>query len=104
MISDLDDDLVLHVFSMLDEAMLLLMLSLNSRFNRIASEDVLWYALLRRELGEGNLPGGLVCGDANKGVWLRRFIKWRRLDSCGCEAVHDAETDTPQATLASKLF
>ena len=53
MISDLDDDLVLHVFSMLDEALLALMLSLNKRFNRIASEDVLWYALLRKELGEG---------------------------------------------------
>lgn len=97
MISDLDDDLVLHVFGMLDEALLALMLSLNKRFHCIASEDVLWYALLRKELGEGNLPGGLICGDANKGVWLRRFVKWRRLDSCGCEAVQDAETDAPQA-------
>ena len=76
----LSDDLLLHVFSFLEPRLLSLMVSLNQRMKRLASEDILWRAVLATELGESNLPTG-----GAPGAWRRRFWQWHRLDSCVCE-------------------
>ena len=57
------------------------MLQVNRRFNKVASEDLLWHALLSSEVGQANLPRFTGA----KGSWRRRFLQWQRLDSCGCE-------------------
>jgi len=77
----LSDDLALHVFGFLEARVLWLMLQVNRRFNKVASEDLLWHALLSSEVGQANLPRFTGA----KGSWRRRFLQWQRLDSCGCE-------------------
>jgi len=75
----LSDDIALSVLAFLDVHVLWLMLQVNKRFMRLASEDMLWHALLADELGESNLPSQL----STPGGWRKRFWQWHRLDACG---------------------
>ena len=56
LISKLTDDLVMSVFSFLEPQTLECMMLLSRRFSAIALEDILWWSLLRDEVGETNLP------------------------------------------------
>jgi len=98
MITRLSDDLVLHVFSFLDATMLSRVCGLSTRYASISSEDMLWYTLLRREFGEARLPAPpkLV---VRTGEWRRRWMAWRKLESCGCEtrAVSEDRDEAPAA-------
>lgn len=76
----LSDDLVLVVFSCLDARGLWCFMHTCHYFCRIASQDVLWRALLVREVGEGNLPPARSSGS----LWRQRYWQWRRLDPCTC--------------------
>ena len=77
----LSDDLALHVFSFLEARILWVMLQVSHRFINIASEDLLWHALLSSEVGQANLPRFIGV----QGTWRKRFLQWQRLDSCDCE-------------------
>lgn len=81
-IARLSDDIALHVLSFLDVNVLWIMLQLNKRFLRLASEDILWYSILVDELGEINLPS--YASEA-PGSWRKRFWQWQRLDACAYE-------------------
>jgi len=101
-ICSLSDDLVLHVFSFLNARLLWCMVQLNKRFKKIASEDILWHALLSAEVGRSNLPakavGTPLAGRAR--TWRKRFLQWQRLEACACEEQEPSEHDgevSPQA-------
>ena len=74
------DDHLLSVFSFLDAHQLWCFLCCCRHFHRIACEDVLWRALLTKELGAEHLPGS----PPGCGGWRRRFWQWQRLESCLC--------------------
>lgn len=74
------EDHLLVVFGFLDSRMLSCALQLCRRWNKVGSEDVLWRALLCKQMGESNLPRA----PARRGGWLQRFWQWHRLDSCTC--------------------
>lgn len=78
---------MLSIFSFLDAHALWCFLCCNKHFHRIACEDVLWRALLTAELGEEHLPGW----PAGTGGWRRRFMQWRRLESCTCTPRESAD-------------
>jgi hypothetical protein len=101
LVNRLSDDLVLHVFSFLSPVMLGRVSALSKRFAAIASEDMLWYALLCHDLGETRLPTPAehVSG---RGEWRRRWLAWRRLEACGCETrnVNSELDDAPEVRLS----
>ena len=88
----LDDDLALHVFSFLDAKRLSLVMQTARRFRKIAGEDLLWRALLRRDVGEPNLPAH----DARTS-WRARWRQWQRLESCDCNEQETKSSASPQA-------
>ena len=94
-IARLSDDIALQVLSFMDVHILCCMLQSCKRFHRLASEDFLWHALLKAELGESNLPPPASAS----GSWFRRFWQWQRLDACGYEeqqAALPAEGESPK--------
>ena len=88
----LDDDLALHVFSFLDAKRLSLVMQTARRFRKIAGEDLLWRALLRRDVGEPNLPAH----DARTS-WRARWRQWQRLEWCDCNEQETKSSASPQA-------
>ena len=88
----LDDELALHVFSFLDAKRLSLAMQTARRFRKIAGEDLLWRALLRRDVGEPNLPAH----DARTS-WRARWRQWQRLESCDCNEQETKSSASPQA-------
>ena len=80
--SDMGDDLIRACFSFLNGKMLARVGQMNKRFCSIASEDVLWYEVLRKDLGE-SLPRFVRCPNVNH-LWRRRFRQWKYLDNCSC--------------------
>ena len=99
----LSDDLVLHVFSYLHPRMVCMMRAVNRRFHEIASEEVLWEELLRREIGAGNMPTAWLNDDVS---WRMRFANWRRLDSCSCKVGEgsDDDAEAPQVQSPPTAF
>ena len=96
LVSRLSDDLVLHVFLHMCPQMICIVRALNQRFRKIASEDIIWEELLRREIGDANMPQG-AC-DGCELSWRERFVTWRRLDSCSLKVGRGKdESESPQA-------
>ena len=94
------DDLVLQIFGCMDVRMLWCFLLTSRRYNRIASEDVLWRALLLAALGgdESYMP---CAPSPATGGWRRRFWQWHRLDGCSCALVPGGPPPAPTAPAAA---
>ena len=78
-LSDLNDDLIYHIFAYQDARTLWCLLQTNQRLHRIATEDGLWRALLLAQLGDASL---MPSASRLRGTWKGRFLRWQALSSC----------------------
>lgn len=103
-LSLLTDDLLLNVFSHLDAKNLNAFMHTCKHYQQVASEDVLWRAMLEHEVGEHNLP---AISSVPRGCWRSRFWQWHRLESCAMtpspRVVQDPLSPLPTAPTARFL-